>query len=176
MCKLPKHLEKILRVSEHDKTTMSGRIVCECGCEKFGVKYFGEEMNEDGEEYPVLTAAEFDEKTALAVKAVCAECGMERLLFDFAKHGYDGLICGDGISVPDTELKTFTDGDEDDFKIEMTVEFDDEGQFLEEIVNDPPEGMSFTPDDRSDIWSWAVIELTGAKSGKKIKLVDEELA
>lgn len=129
MCKLPKHLEKILHVSEYDQTTLRGQIICECGCAKFGVRYFGEEMNEDSEEYPVLTAAEFDEKTALAVNTVCAECGKEWLLFDFAKHGYDGLICGDGISVPDTELKTFTD-DEDAFEIRMTVEFDDEEQFL----------------------------------------------
>lgn len=172
MDKLPAHLKKILKVTERDDTSMSGQIVCECGCGKFGIKYFGDKLNENGDEYPYICAAEYKEKTALTVKCVCKNCGSEGELFDFAKHAYDGLICETGISVPDTEL---VDLDEDGgFEIGMTIEYDSEEQFTEEILNDPPEGMSFSPDDRYSIWSWAVIELKGLN--KIIKLVDEELA
>ncbi len=59
----------------------------------------------------------------------------------------------------------------------MTIEFDDEEQFNEEILNDPPDGMNFTPDDRFNIWSWLVIKLKCAESGKELNgFIDNELA
>lgn len=172
MDKLPAHLEKILNVTEHGDTYMSGQIVCECGGKTFGIKYFGEG-------YPphCIGVNEYGNKYALIVKAVCRGCGREHLLFDFAKHGYDGFINEDGVSVSDEELVDAAAGDERDFEVKMSIEFDDEEQFVEEIVNEPPEGMSFTPDDRVNIWSWVVIDLKCAKSGKKLKdFVNSELA
>lgn len=176
MEKLPTHLEKILRVTERSETTLDGQIVCECGCKTFGVRYFGEELDADGDEYPFVSVGDYNGGSALIVKTVCNNCGTEHPLFDFAKQGYDGLICGDGVTAPDSELAEFSVCGDDSFEVNMTIEFDDEEQFIEEIVNDPPEGMSFTPDDRKNIWSWIVIELISAKSGKKIKFVDDELA
>lgn len=170
---VPKHLEKILRVSEYDdRGTLSGQVVCECGCKAFGIKYFGE-VYQPGK----IAVNKVGEKYALVVKAVCSTCGKEHLLFDFAKHGYDGLICGDGVSVPESELVDVAADDESNFEIDMSIEFDDEEQFVEEIVDDPPEGMSFTPDDRVNIWSWVVIDLKCAKSGRELKdFVNSELA
>lgn len=173
---VPKHLEKILHVTEPEDRTASGRVICECGCKLFGIRYFGEVFDADGEEYPTVSITDCNGGSALAVKAVCRDCGKEYMLFDFAKHGYDGLICGDGVISPESEFTEFTEGEENLFEINMTVEFDDEEQFLEEIVNDPPEGMTFTPEDRPNIWSWIGIDLTSAESGKKIHFVDEELA
>ena len=47
----------------------------------------------------------------------------------------------------------------------------------EEVVNNPLDDMRFTPDDRFNIWSWIVIDLRCAKSGKELKgFVDDELA
>lgn len=87
------------------------------------------------------------------------------------------MICGDGVSVPDKELITAVADDERCFEIEMSVEFDDEEQFAEEVVEDPPEDMSFLPDDRFDIWSWLVINLKCSESGREIKdFVNIELA
>lgn len=172
MDKLPAHLEKILNVTERGDTYMSGQIVCECGCKAFGIRYFGEG-------YPphCIGVNEYSGKYALVVKAVCRECGKEHLLFDFAKHGYDGFINEDGVSVPDDELIDASANDERDFEVNMSIEFDDEEQFVEEIVNDPPEGMNFTSDDRLNIWSWVVIDLKCAKSGKVLNgFVDSELA
>lgn len=169
---LPTHLEKILRVTESSETTVDGQIVCECGCCTFGIKYFGES-------YPphCIGLNEYGGKYALIVRAVCRDCGKEWELFDFAKHGYDGFICEDGVSVPDEELIDAAASDERDFEVKIGIEFDDEEQFVEEVVDDPPEGMSFAPEDRVNIWSWVVIDLKCAKSGKELKgFVDSELA
>lgn len=172
MKKLPKHLEKILKVTEYDENGyMSGKIVCECGCEKFGVRYFGEQ-------YPphLIGVKEVGDKYAMVLKAVCRECGKEYELYDYSKHAYDGLICFDGVSVPDEELADARADDERDFGIEMSVEFDDIEQFTEEVVDDPPEGMSFKPDDRFNIWSWIVVHLICVKSGKKLEFINDELS
>ena len=120
---------------------------------------------------------EYQEKYAQTVKAEYSCCGKEYLLYDFARHGYDGLICEDGVIVPDEMLKPLTIGEDDSFEIQMQIEVDDEEQFLEEVVNYTPLNNRFSLDDRMSIWSWVVINLTGAKSGKKYSgWVDEELA
>ena len=151
---------------------MSGQIVCECGCKTFRIIYFGEG-------YPphCIGVNEYNGKYALIVRAVCCGCGKEWELFDFARHAYDGLLGGDGVSVPDKELVDAVAGEEQDFEIGMAIEFDDEEQFVEEVVNNPLDDMRFTPDDRFNIWSWIVIDLRCAKSGKELKgFVDDELA
>lgn len=170
----PKHLEKILRVTDYDdRGTLDGKIVCECGCETFGIKYFGENYAP----HCVGVNEVSDRKWACVVKAVCRNCGKEWLIFDYAKHGYDGIFAGDGVSVPDEELITAVAGEERDFEVDISIEFDDEEQFTEEVVDNPPEGMSFVPDDRVNIWSWVVINLKCAKSGKMLKdFVNIELA
>lgn len=170
----PKHLKEIFHPVNDDNT--EGEIICSCGCRNFKIEYFGERLNSENDDCPIIPVDEFNGKYALVVKAICENCGERWLLFDFAKHGYDGLICGDGVSVDDSMLKAFANDQEDTFQIKMMIEVDSEEQFLEEIVNDPPENMTFTPDDRYDIWSWVVIELKGTKSGEIINLVDEELA
>lgn len=172
MEKLPAHLEKILHVTERGDTDMSGQIVCKCGCKTFGIRYFGES-------YPphCIGMNEYDGKYALTVHAVCRECGNEWELFDFAKHGYDGIFAGDGVTVPDDELIEAAAGDERDFEVVISIEFDDEEQFVEKVMNDPLDDLRFTPEDRFNIWSWVVIDLKCAKSGKALKgFVDSELA
>lgn len=173
MEKLPTHLEKILHVTDYDERgTMDGQIVCECGGKTFGIRYFGEG-------YPphCIGVRAVNNKYACVVTAVCRECGKKWELFDFAKHGYDGLICGDGVSVSDDGLMDAAAGDERDFEVKISIEFDDEEQFVEEVVELPPEGINFVPDDRVNIWSWVVIDLKCAQSGKELKgFVDIELA
>ncbi len=172
MDKLPTHLEKILRVTEYDdRGTMSGNIVCDCGCKTFGIKYFGEV-------YPphVIGVRKMGEnRYSCVVKAVCRNCAKEWLLFDYSKHAYDGFICEDGVTVSDDKLINAAAGDERDFEIEISIEFDDEEQFTEEVIG--LDERDFTPNDRFNIWSWVVINLKCAKSGKKLKdFVNIELA
>ena len=172
MDKLPSHLDKVLKVTERGDTFMSGQIVCECGCGTFGIRYFGEG-------YPphCIGVNEYNGKYALIVRAVCRVCGKDRELFDYAKHAYDGIFAGDGVSVPDEELVDATAGDERDFEIKLSIEFDDEEQFVEDVVDNPLDDMSFTPEDRLNIWSWIVIDLKCAQSGKELNgFVDSELA
>lgn len=157
-------LENIMKIMERGDCFLSGKIVCGCGCETFGIRYFGEQ-------YPpaCLGVRAYNGRYALVVKAVCRDCGKEYELFDFAKHSYDGFICEDGASVPDDELITAAADGERGFEIEMSVEFDGEEQFVEEVVDNPPEGVSFVSDDRFDIWSWLVINLKCSESGREIK-------
>lgn len=165
----PKHLEKIYHPTDNE--CLEGNIICECGCKTFGIMLFGEVLGKQ------IGIEEYQEKYAQTVKAKCNRCGKEYLLYDFARHGYDGLLCEDGVIVPDEMLKPLTIGEDDSFEIQMQIEVDDEEQFLEEVVNYPPLNNRFSLDDRMSIWSWVVINLTGAKSGRKYSgWVDEELA
>lgn len=167
----PTHLKEIFHPTGRDDT--EGDIVCTCGCRSFGIKYFGDE-------YKVYISLHRFAKLRLGlmIKAVCSECKKEWLLFDYGKHAYNGLICGEGegVVIDDSELADFKNDDEDVFEIMISFEVDDEEQFREEVVEMPPEGMCFTMEDRPNIWSWVVIDLTGVKTGKKIEFVNEELA
>ena len=65
------------------------------------------------------------------------------------------------------------------FEIKIFLEYDDEDQFLEEVVNDEylQKDFKFTMADRASIWSWVVIELKGIQSGIVYKdFVNQELA
>ena len=168
----PKHLEKIFHPLNEDGT--EGEIICECGCRAFKIRYFGEFYAENK-----LAIDALEDKSGQAVRAVCADCGADHLLYDFALYGYDGLICETGAAVPDDRLKTFTAGTDDRFAVKMALEYDGEEQFLEEIVNEETlkEQFHFTLADRANVWSWVVIDLKGVSSGTVYKdFVNEELA
>lgn len=173
MRKLPAHLKKILWVNEYNECgNISGKIICECGCESFGLRYFGENY------LPYCAGIkEVENRYALIIKVICRKCGKEWLLFDFSKHSYDGFICEDGVSVPDEKLVLASADGECDFKIKISMEFDNEEQFIEEVVNNPYENRNFVPDDRVNIWNWLVIDLKCCKSGKELNgFVNIELA
>lgn len=171
----PRHLEKIYYST--DEKGMEGQIVCQCGCRAFKIRYFGEFY--DKSKMSITKCGNNENKYRQAVRAVCADCGTDYLLYDFALHGYDGLICEDGIVVPDEMLDDFITETDNSFEIKMFLEYDDEEQFFEEIVNDEDlqKDFNFTMDDRANIWSWVVIELKGVQSGKTYKdFVNQELA
>lgn len=95
-------------------------------------------------------------------------------------HGYDGLICGEGMPVPDEMLDDFITETDHLFEIKMFLEYQGKEGFLEDVVNDTyllQEGVHFTVDDRVNVWDWVVIELKGLWSGLDYKdFVNEELA
>ncbi len=168
----PRHLEKIY--VPVDEKGMDGEIVCECGCRAFKIRYFGEFYNK----YK-MAVTKYENKFGQAVRAVCADCKTDYLLYDFSLHGYDGLFGGDGIAVPDEMFRDFITEMDNLFEIKMFLEYDDEDQFLEEVVNAEyfQEEFHFTMADRASIWSWVVIELKGTSSGTVYKdFVNEELA
>ena len=65
------------------------------------------------------------------------------------------------------------------FGRKLFLEYDEEEQFLEEIVENESvqEDFQLTMADRASIWSWVVVELEGVQSGAVYKdFVNEELA
>ena len=168
----PRHLEKIYYPTDDEGT--EGEIVCECGCRAFKIRCFGEFYDKNK-----MAINEYENKYVQAVRAVCADCGTDYLLYDFALHGYDGLICEEGIAVSDEVLEDFITETDHLFEIKIFLEYDDENQFLEEVVNDEylQKDFNFTMADRASIWSWVVIELKGLQSGIVYKdFVNQELA
>lgn len=169
----PRHLEKIYHPT--DKEGFDGEIICECGCRAFKIRCFGEFYGK----YK-MAVQKYENKYAQAVRAVCGDCGADYLLYDFALHGYDGLICGEGIPVPDELLEDFTTETDNLFEIKMFLEYPGREDFLEDVVNDAyllQEGFHFTVDDRVNVWDSVVIEVKGVRSGTDYKdFVNEELA
>lgn len=168
----PKHLEKIFH--PYDEKGLRGKIVCECGCGAFRLRCFGTLCRENR-----LSVRKCGDRYGQAVRAVCADCRAEHLLYDFALHGFDGRIGGEGIAASREMLADFVTETDRLFAIKMLLEYDDEEQFLEEIVNDEAlqREFHFTMADRANIWSWIVMELKGVQSGTVYKdFVNEELA
>ncbi len=167
MSNLPSHLKDILSVTERDEWSISGDIVYTCGCDSFVIKYIDTDISND----------EYHKKTVCIIKAYCECCGKEWLLFDYAKHSFDSLICGCGISVPDTDLSDFISDNEHIFNISMKIDIDDEEQFAEYFLKNSPMGISYTPDDLYNVWCWVTINLRGSGSGKEINdFIDIQLA
>ncbi len=166
----PKHLKGIFHPTGRDGT--EGDIICECGCKKFGIKYFGEPYKG----YICIQQREEKLRFSLVVKAVCPECGKEWLLFDYAKHAYNGYLCEEGVNVADDELKCYSNGEDSLFEIKLGFELMGEKDFEEDVLEFPPEGISLTLEDRFDIWDWVDIVLIGASSGREIGFVNQELA
>lgn len=157
-----------------DDNGYEGEIICKCGCKSFEIRCFGDFFDKNK-----LAIGKYEEKYGQAVKAICRNCQKEYLLYDFALNGYDGLICEDGNTVPNEKLTEFTTETDNLFYIKMSLEYDDEEQFSEEILSDDDlqSKYIFTMDDRASIWTWVMIELRGVQSGFVYEdFVNEELA
>ena len=103
------------------------------------------------------------------LKATCAACGKEHLLFDNRIHGYDGMT-GEHTRevleyVPSFKLKCKTA-----VSLEIKVENDASLEVFEENT-----ALGFTEEQYSDSFSWMVIYKTDEK-GKKTKIFDTETA
>ena len=103
MSPIPSHLENVLFPvgDENDEHYVRGTTRCSCGCERFSIKIYAN--TENG--YPQV--CNYQDGYALVIKFLCKECGKEFLIFDMSKHGWNGFVCHDGITVPDEELKTW---------------------------------------------------------------------
>ena len=127
-----------------------------------------------------IRECKYENKYAQAVRAVCGDCGADYLLYDFALHGYDGLICGEGIAVPDELFDDFRTETDSLFEVKMFLEYQGEADFVEDVVNDTwllQEGFHFTADDRVNVWDSVAIDLKGVQSGMEYRdFVIEELA
>ena len=92
---IPKHLKEILKISGqiNSEFEVTGKIVCNCGCENFAVKYVGD--NSEYETENIIKVIEIDENWYLIVEVECINCRSLHLIFDDDFHGWNGFVCGE---------------------------------------------------------------------------------
>ncbi len=155
---VPRHLRSIFSVTSFKGNSLGGKIVCECGCESFKLLYFGSEYKSGH-----IGCLKYKNKFALNVTGICVSCGKRHLLFDLAKHGFDGFVNGEGVSVSDGELKEFSCC-ENGFNVEMLIETEDKENFAEDFID-----ADFSPEDYVDTFNWLVINLKCSECGKTLR-------
>lgn len=94
MFPIPKHLKDILKLTGNDNNEfkINGKIVCECGCEKFTIKIVGDDA--DYNSYKVIRVADIEGFGFLIIKIKCNNCDKKYLVFDNDYHGWNGFVCG----------------------------------------------------------------------------------
>ena len=103
MLPIPKHLRDIfvLEGENNDEFQASGIIRCDCGSGNFRIKFFAD--TSEG----FLRVCEYEDDYALIIKADCNGCGKGYFIHDASRNGWDGFVCGGGVSVPNEELASW---------------------------------------------------------------------
>jgi len=145
-----------------------GDIVCRCGCDTFSILYAGRE-NRGG--LSALENGAWGE--ALIVRATCARCGQEILLFDNAQDGWDGAVAAleKGYAKrpgpPAEAYLAYACGrkrcGKGHFHVRVRYEYSPEEEEVETLGADYAEGFG---------WIW--MTLTCAACGKAAAALDEE--
>lgn len=163
MLPIPTHLRDILKVDEtgFDDHNMNGRIKCTCGCDDIRLQIYADEHENH------IAVKRYKNNYGFRIVGACASCGSVFDIFDMAKHGYNGFVCGDGVSVEEADLKVFSCGacQGDTFAVDIGIELEDKEQFIEEVVEDEPE--KFAPEDYVDAFDWFTVALQCNKCGRK---------
>lgn len=155
---IPSHLHEVF-VPDGEQNTeqqVTGHIRCTCGCEHFQVQESGGRQR---------------------VRLICTQCGREILLFDAAKHGWDGFVCG---IVPPAENAPFAvhrcracGGAS--FAVQVRIESAGKHDFLEFLAHGGSCGCSFEPREWVDAFGWIRASLRCANCGRSEKSwLDEE--
>ena len=167
---IPTHLKNTFEIDENESNNyaISGKIVCNCGCNKFKIYH---NMNREYNH-----SVPYSEQEGLKILIRCIECEKEHLLFDQATQGHDGFVCHDLVSANNDHLELFQCGScmSEAFIIKVDFEAEDLEQFIEECVTEFPE--EFSPEDYVDAFNWIVITLTCNECNEIIELVNLELS
>ena len=154
---IPKHLQSILvpMGEKNNKNRVDGVLRCTCGCETFAVSVYG------GKNGKGICVGAYEEDYALVVRAACIDCGRKHLVFDMAKHGWNGFVCHDGRSVPDEELFPWACKKCGSDIHHMTLTISSQGQedFLDELEDEIGEGKEFRAEDWVEAFGWITINL-----------------
>lgn len=165
MLPIPTHLKDFLIVDENDFDghSMDGKISCTCGCGDIKLKLYANEHKE------YIAVKKYKNDYGFKIVGSCASCGNGFDIFDMAKHGYNGFVCRDGISVKDSELKEFfcNNCQGDIFAMDIGLELEDREQFMEEVVEYEPD--KYVPEDYVDAFNWFTASLKCKKCGMKYK-------
>lgn len=93
MATLPKYLQVCIELDEFDPeyACVKGTVRCQCGSEAFLPLFPGTTVQIDGRPFPC--GYDTPEGSFFLIKARCAQCEREYLLFDHDYHGWDGFRC-----------------------------------------------------------------------------------
>lgn len=191
---IPKHLEGISEIIETSKNSEVVKIKCKCShshfivyefCESYNVNVkpgFNEIIRENDKLYlvkrnfigKIVDKIEcgnmFEKKQQIIIKAQCEKCGLEYILFDNYKHGYDAVIIQQESCASKSEItfdfkKVYSQPIEVFVKIYQDISYD---QFKDEFEN---------IDYSSYLNSFSSIDIYGINSkSRKIKICSEETA
>lgn len=191
---IPKHLEEISEIIETSKNNEVAKIKCKCSYDHFIIYEFCESDNatikpgfneiirENDKLYfvqrnffgKIVKKIEcgnmFEKKQRRIIKAKCEKCGLEYVLFDNYKHGYDAVIIQQESCTFKNEItfdfkKVYSQPIEVFVKIYQDISYD---QFKDEFEN---------TDYSSYLNSFSNIEIYGINSKlRKIKICSEETA
>lgn len=191
---IPKHLEEISEIIETSKNNEVAKIKCKC-CHSHFIVYefveadnvnykpgFNEIIREDDKLYlvkrnffgKIVEKIEcgnmFEKKQRRIIKVKCEKCGLEYVLFDNYKHGYDAVIIQQECCVSENEIifdfkKVYSQPLEVFIKIYQDISYD---QFKDEFKNMNYNGY---------LNSFGNIDIYGINSkSRKIKICSEETA
>lgn len=132
---------------------IDGSLKCTCGCEKFSFRNFANYYNAQPCVFPK------NDGFAFVIKVVCADCNKNWVVMDLSKHGYDGFVCRNGLSVDESELKKYLcpKCGKEYFLVKVGIEAEDKEQFIEECVSEYPD--EFSPDDYIDAFNWITVSV-----------------
>lgn len=167
---IPTHLKNIFEIDESasNNYAISGKIVCDCGCNKYNI------YHNDNREYD--HSVPYSEQEGLKIVVKCVKCEKEHLLFDQATHGYDGFVCHDLKSADNESLELFKCKPcmSEVFLINVDIEVEDLEQFIDECVTEFPD--EFSPEDYVNAFNWIVISLTCSECNETIEWINLELS
>lgn len=191
---IPKHLEEISEILETSKNSEVAKIKCKCShihfivyefCESDNANVklgFNEIIRENDKLYlvkrnffgKILEKIEcgnmFEKKQRRIIKVKCEKCGLEYILFDNYKHGYDAVItqlenCASKNEITFDFKKAYSQPLEVFIKIYQDISYN---QFKDEFEN---------IDYYSYLNSFGNIDIYGINSkSRKIKICSEETA
>lgn len=87
---------------ERDEVALSGKLVCECGCEHFYIYHSGKQTK------GILTPYLIRKDKQIVIKAVCERCGKEIIIYDSKIDGIKPLM-NKGYLVEKFTLKNIKD-------------------------------------------------------------------
>ncbi|MDR1070210.1 MAG: hypothetical protein LBL37_05460 [Gracilibacteraceae bacterium] len=163
MLPVPKHLKRILKLTgdSNSEFEVTGKIVCDCGSEKFTLRLVGDDS--DYQKHRVIKVAQEGDNYFLIVKVKCNDCGREHLIFDNDHHGWNGFVCGgDSRDLPRPAAKDWACDKCQKTDHALTVIIHSRGQ--EDFIKEGED--EFDPEDWAEAFAWITIKTVCGSCGE----------
>lgn len=162
----PKHLQNIIDPNTtylQEDSLLHGELCCTCGEKKFSVQIFALAQENN------VLVKEYEGQYALYIVMRCAKCGKEWVIFDYTKHGYNALVSKNEVQISDKLIEEWycPECRENLFTVKITIELEDQEQFVEDVVIGEYSDMS--ADDYIEAFGWIIIDLTCENCSHEMK-------